>query len=208
MTREELIYKVRVKIEELSPYGDSSFVNTGGLVKPITATIDDILDETCNEVLQQLPLYVIDSADFSNEPVTMTSERTGFVDLPNDFLRLHAFKMASWKREVSVPITKQNPLYALQHNPYTMGGVINPVCVLNTYGGKKVLEYYSVPKHIEHEVVKAEYIKRFDQYNIQESIVNAYTLRCAGKVFGIFGKPNEKTLVDKEYELLLQTYII
>jgi len=217
MTKDELIYKVKAKLEELSPFDDTSYLHTDNIVKPITSYIDDALESSCNDALLIIPLHLIRPKDFHDTQLVQTSRETGYVILPKDFLRLYSFKMCSWFKDVTKPISVGNPAYALQKNPYTMGKAHSPVCVLNdnkefihdtAINLTKTLEYYSVNRYIQHNIDRALYVAKFNASEIQEDLAEFYSLSCAISVLDILGQEIEKELLTKELAEMLasQTY--
>ena len=125
MTRLEIIEKVKEKLDEVQAY---DAYQTGGV-----NLIDKLLDEAGETILNTVPLHTIPPEDFSTETHEMFTDGTGFVHLPDDFLRLSSFKLAEWDRPVTQPISKSNPLYNLQKNDVTRGKPSKPVCVIGYY---------------------------------------------------------------------------
>lgn len=71
--------------------------------------------------------------------------KTGWVLLPDDFMRLIVFEMSDWERAVYEPITPDSPLYAQQKSRWggIRGNTEKPVCALCTRPEGRVLEFYS-----------------------------------------------------------------
>ena len=72
----------------------------------------------------------------------------------------------------------------------------------------KTLEYYSVNRYIQHNIDRALYVAKFNASEIQEDLVEFYSLSCAISVLDILGQEIEKELLTKELAEMLasQTY--
>ena len=88
MTKQGLINKIKAKLEEISPFDDSSFLEQDNLVKPITSYIEDALVNSCNQARLIIPLHLFKPKELENKDIYKTSDLTGYVILPSDFLRL------------------------------------------------------------------------------------------------------------------------
>lgn len=205
MTVSELINKVKVKIDEVSVFDDGSFISSGPTeVKPISAYIEGALEDSCNEVLSSIPLYLIESESFLDATMVVTSSETGYIILPSDYLRLSELQMCTWEREVIVPLSKENPKYFQQKNKWTRGTPYQPECV-EAYNEDpvteqlvKTLEYYSIAWYTTAKKMKARYIQRFNENAIQDSLADYYSLQCGINVLDIMGS-NLADVLRKEY---------
>lgn len=214
MTREDLIRKVKVKIDEVSPFErDESNVialktPAESDIKPVYEYIEQVMKDACNEALMLIPLYRIKPKQFHNTDVHITGGveyYNGFIKLPNDFLRLHSFKLQDWEREVSVAISTQNPMYKLQCNEFTKGKPYKPVCVLDErVGVGMTLEFFSTADRTP-LVQKALYVPQFDDTDIQDSIADYFTIMTAARVFGCFGDEQREKMLLKEFDTKLKS---
>lgn len=84
---------------------------------------------------------------------------SGWVVLPDDFLRLVVFKMSDWERAVYDAITPDNPLYARQNSRIKAirGTAQRPVVALCMRPEGRVLEFYSC-KTTDATITRAVYI--------------------------------------------------
>ena len=57
----------------------------------------------------------------------MNNKLIGLLPIPDDYIRLHTFKMSTWERPVHRTTSIDNPDYILQLNPFTRGGNSKPV---------------------------------------------------------------------------------
>lgn len=214
MTREEIIYKVRVLLEEVSPFDEPSdgFFAAGGEtpsnpIKPIHTYIDNVLEESKIEVLRSLPLQLLKSAvksDMLYEPgngINVDVYGICRFDVPADFIRLASIQAKGWERSVIVSIGTENPIYTLQQNKYTRGGSAKPVvaiCPVNeTYNTH--FELYTIPVN-SGVTFNSDYEKIYEvleQFNyvydctittLSDEVVEYVCLIAAGRVADIFNQ--------------------
>lgn len=204
-SRLSIINYVKAKLDELIPEGEGvvfALSAAPNFSDPLDLLINAHLDESTKDVILSAPLTVL----FPNSAtglsgVAFEDTKTGYVVLPTDFLRLSSFKMSGWKRDVSIPITPQDPLYKKQSIPFRRGGVSRPVAVLSwkDLSGtlKRILEYYSV--NGSHAVEKLLYIPETlaeDFVAVNPNLLDSLAWMCAGKIMQITG-------MLKEFELAM-----
>ena len=114
---------------------------------------------------------------------------TGYVRLPDDFMRLVIFKMTKWKRPVVEAISDTDPRYFPQKSRFSgiRGGVDKPVCALTTGNASKILEFYSLPPgETDKSVEKARYLPlpKIENNSILmcRKLVRPIYYQCAGLV--------------------------
>lgn len=109
---------------------------------------DSLLYGTIREIIGTVPISYLKLAEIPGEP-TINQDGSGEMKLPDDFFRLAAFKMNSWKRTVYYAINESSPIYNLQFSLTTRGGVNRPVVAILP---GKIMKFWSVPsfcrKHI------------------------------------------------------------
>lgn len=185
MDRKRLQNEVKIKLEEIHPDEDIEVINS-----PL---IDSLLNESTDEVQLLAPIYLLDATEHAvstNDQVENT-DNTGYIVLPDDFLRLVSFKMSVWKRAVTQAISEENPLYNKQKNTYTRGGIAKPVAVIRfepSENNRKVLEYYSVTNN-NHNIDRLLYVDRKFAENLQDDLVDPLTWICASKVLDVMEQP-------------------
>ena len=210
MTIEQLITLTRTKMEEFSPFNDTALIaapqDTGLEDKPIQAYIEQNMEEAANSVLMMLPLRLIVPEDITTDTKTINKDGSGSVEIGDDYLRLHSFKMQSWEKEVNFAIDETHPLYILQDNPYTMGNSYKPVVVFKQNSYAKELRYYSCPRTDKtHDIEYARQVTRFNKYNIQDSLAEFYATKCAELVYKIYGMADNATIMQVELEKMIAT---
>lgn len=210
MTFEQLITLTRTKMEEFSPFNDTASIaapqNPGFEDKPVQAYIEQNMEEAANSVLMMLPLRLIIPEDITYDNQTINKDGSGSIEIGDDYLRLHSFKMKSWEREVNFAIDETHPLYILQDNPYTMGNSYKPVVVFKQNAYAKELRYYSCQrKDKTHEIEYARQVTRFNKNYIQDSLAEFYATKCAELVYKIYGMADNATIMQVELEKMIAT---
>lgn len=135
--RLSLIALTRVKIDEAMFQNEGIQFNLAGSDNSnvIDLYINAIMDESAKHILQTAPKHIITPTDgglLTCIPVPNSSGLTGYVILPDDYLRFIAFKMPDWLQEVDEPILTTNPKYKLQKYAATRGGIAKPIAVLSS----------------------------------------------------------------------------
>lgn len=211
MTRDELINAVKVKLEEFSPFegisGSGLQVETNSAyaedsIRPIHTYIDRTLDETADEVLLTVPLERIFSSQTVKDlgSVTIGSDLVGTLSVPDDYLRLYEFKMTSWSKKVTMPITPLgNPVaYQDQQNPFLRGKQIYPVLALNN----RTFEVYSAASSSD-TVETAKYVAHTAAENVQADLQQFIVVLCAAKVLEIFNRAQDAQVFRTEYASMI-----
>lgn len=188
MTRKELINIVKTKVDELSPVdAEIQFINPME-DKPIDSFVDNLLDECAKEVLQKAPVSRLDGVS-ENVEVHANKDGSGYIVLPDNFIRLLEFKMAGWKRAVVSVAEPGSEIALKQSNRFLRGGCCKPVCVFSHRPEGRVMEYYSVQK--KHEVDRFIYVKFIKAEELSWGLQDVLTWWCASRVFEIVGKLEE-----------------
>lgn len=76
------------------------------------------------------------------EGLTVDGDMTGYVSLPDDFLRLVYARLSSWVVAVDEPVLWTDRQYMMLHDRYATGSWERPVVALSRKGSRKVLELY------------------------------------------------------------------
>jgi hypothetical protein len=141
----------------------------GGIIKDVRVALDenDVLTAliasdsnslTLDEIIAQKLLHAIrdisltapavmlsDAPPMATGAITWGERTCGSITLPNDFLRLVAFRMSDWQRVVTSPIYESDADYSMQRSKYTgvHGNTIKPVVAIVEAGNWRKLEFYS-----------------------------------------------------------------
>lgn len=193
MTIKELIYKAKVKLQELTPYGSGLAVLdpstsattplTEGLVvldpqrydKPVEIYIKECIEEAYNLLIELAPSNLIPSKAFSKKTQAIKKQNgSGYIVLPEDFHSLKLFKLIGWERPVIKTMSSDGPEYQEQYNEHLRGNFSIPKCAVVSTDEGKILEYYSLPKYYKkHEIEKGYYVpKLYVDSNDNSSILD------------------------------------
>ncbi len=130
-----LIGTVKLKIDELQPQKEGvQFIDISStnISNVLDLYINGLLDEAAKHILQIAPRHVIIPTDGSSSVPVDNGDGTGYIILPDDYIRWVSFKMNTWLQEVTEPILTTDPMYKRQKYTYTRGGLAKPVCALNS----------------------------------------------------------------------------
>lgn len=200
MDRQTIIQKVQLKMDEISPYDGGEVINN--------SFVGEILDDSATTLLLKLPTYLCNPVSMGIASGTSNQDGTGYIELPDDFLRLVSFKMVEWSKSVTKPISEDHPKYNLQKISYLRGKPTKPVVVIrNDYGDstvaiQKILEYYSVVT--SHDIERAFYIKTDVAENLPDNIIDALAYQCASDAFMIMEKPDQAKIALAKLDEFIQ----
>lgn len=207
VTENEIVSKVKAIMNEIGEDTNSSLLDED------TIKIDEYIKSCIGDALS---LIILNSGIKGINPKKNTETKpsknddgSGYIILPDDFVKLLAFRMDGWKRTVSVAFPLDSEEAKRQANIYTRGGENKPVCILSySQEGKKTLEYYSVADGKEHTVSLFVYEASYNSetgVNIESSDPLFYALcyMTASLVYSIFENPNTA----KEMQTIAVNYL-
>lgn len=193
-----LINLTKLKLDEVIPEGEGlQFAVEGdaNISDPLNLLIKGILPEAGKRVLINCPANYLDPVKSTATAVQEADVKTGYIVLPDNFLRFISLKMTEWLR----PVTRLTPIeseeYLMQKNQYVRGGIAKPKAAIMhraiTTGTppdeittqKRVLEYYSV--NSSHAIDWLYYIQETAPEDIQINLRDALTWMAAGMVLQI-----------------------
>lgn len=117
-----------------------------------TLRLEDIIKSKILDAVERVhceaPYYKLEQGhNLVEDPTSLYwgEKESGWVLLPDDFMRLVVFKMSDWERAVYNVITPEDPKYAMQRSRVKglRGTTQRPVCALCVRPEGKVLEFYS-----------------------------------------------------------------
>lgn len=127
MTRSEIKQLTLSKIDEIETF-------TGASQSPSDELIEKLMDASVENMLRNAPINIIPPTKINTGAAgfvhVKNANGTGYIALPADYIRLASFKMTVWERPVVDVISVTNPIYDLQKNKATRGGVSKPVVVI------------------------------------------------------------------------------
>ena len=155
-----------------------------------TLTLDEIVKSKILEAVQRVhldaPNYLLEGGHNFGDTVYWRELESGWVLLPDDFLRLVVFEMDDWEQAVYQAISTDDPKYEKQRSRFKgiRGTAHRPVCAIGIRPEGRVLEFYSC-KSTEAKISRAIYIPdpKIDEYggvDISERCYNAVIYTAAG----------------------------
>ena len=178
-----------------------------------TLTLDEIiyakLADAVRMVEMEAPLFMLESGhDFGEQDIYINKTGKGFIILPDDFMRLIAFRMSDWTRTVYEAISESDPQYALQSSRFKgiCGNPEKPVVAIVRRAEGKVLEFYSC-KTEEASVAQATYlpipkIDRDGGIDVAEDCYRAAVYRAASLALASVGDQLSTTMLEISKSLL------
>ncbi len=128
-----------------------------------TLALDEIIKSKILEAVQRVhmesPNYLLELGHNFGDAVYWAEKESGWVLLPEDFMRLVVFEMDDWETAVYQAISTDDPEYEKQHSRFKAlrGTSQRPVCAIAIRPEGRVLEFYSC-KSKRAQVSRAVYI--------------------------------------------------
>lgn len=114
-----------------------------------TLSLNEIIRSKIEEAVRRVeavaPAHLLEEGHVFGDSIYWENDGCGWVLLPDDFMRLVAFRMSDWERTCYTAISANDPQYALQSSRYKgiRGNVQKPVCAIVNRAEGKVLEFFS-----------------------------------------------------------------
>lgn len=155
-----------------------------------TLALDEIIKSKILEAIQRVhrdaPNYLLEGGHNFGDAVYWRELESGWVLLPQDFLRLVVFEMDDWEQAVYQAISTDDPEYEKQRSRFKgiRGTAQRPVCAIAIRPEGRVLEFYSC-KSTDSQVSRAIYMPypKIDEdggVDISERCYNAVVYTTAG----------------------------
>mgnify|MGYP003213579236 FL=1 len=112
-----------------------------------TLSLEEIIRSKIVEAVRRVetaaPVQFLEEGHDFSSGIYWNGDGSGWVLLPDDFMRLIAFRMSDWERTVYEAISVDDPLYAKQSSRYKgiRGNVQKPVCAIVNRAEGKALEF-------------------------------------------------------------------
>lgn len=166
-----------------------------------TLSLEDIIRSKIVEAVRRVetaaPVHFLEEGHDFGDAVYWGDLESGWVLLPDDFMRLIAFRMSDWERTVYAAISVDDPLYAKQSSRYKgiRGNVQKPVCAVVNRAEGKALEFYSCNSEDAY-VSRASYlpyphIDEDDGIDISEKCYTAVIYTVAALVLTTYGEADK-----------------
>lgn len=138
--------------EALVQFGDVDTLQLNDIIK-------SKIVEGIKRVHSQAPAHLLDGGYNFGTSIYWKNNGTGWVLLPEDFMRLVVFEMNDWERAVFDALSIENEEYKKQSSRFkgVMGNPQKPICVLSFRAEGRVLEFYSC-KNTDAMISRASYI--------------------------------------------------
>lgn len=140
----EIIKDVRIALDQnktsetLSALGDVDTLSIDEIIK-------SKIEEGVRRIHSEAPVYLLDGGHHFGDSLYWGERASGWILLPDDFMRLVVFKMSDWERPVFSAISVEDSEYQKQSSRFkgVRGTSQNPVCVVSFRPEGRVLEFYS-----------------------------------------------------------------
>lgn len=171
-----------------------------------TLTIDEIIISKIIEGIKHVhstaPAYLIDGATSFAGNVNWGDKESGWILLPDDFMRFVSFKMDDWSRPVYSCSTTDDIEYEKQSSRFKglRGTSQKPLCFIAIRPGGRALEFYS-SKSTDAEVEMATYLPypqiESDSVRICSRCYNAVIYTIAALVLMTFGDAEKSNVFNE-----------
>lgn len=173
-----------------------------------TLSLEEIIRSKIVEAVQRVeeeaPMFLLEEGHLfgNNEDIYWRDLESGWILLPDDFMRLVSFRMSDWERTVYHAISADDPLYKKQSSRYKgiRGNVQKPVCAIVNRPEGKVLEFYSCNSK-NAEIIFASYlpyprIDHNDTIDICEKCYGAIVYTIAALVYATYGESDKSNTMN------------
>ena len=215
MTREELIKKVALKMDEISSSDDVIVPVNVSDNNPLYTQINGLLNESINDVLTKAPIYRIQNHVVSMKESTAgstfdNSRATAVIVVPNDFIRLVSITDDSFQRPIVDLAIEGDGVDKRQHNKFLVAKSAKPVAVIGRdQNGARVITCYSYELNTTPSPTMS-YVKRYEsnldamlEVDLDSYIIDVVSWVCAGRVFAAQGDINKGKICDDNAAALM-----
>lgn len=217
MTREELIKKVALKMDEISSSDDVIVpVNTGDN-NPLYTQINNLLNESVNDALMKAPIYRIQNQVVALEAANWNLTDSVFdglrkiavASVPEDFIRVASITDSAFQRPIVDLAIEGDNVDKRQHNRHLVAKNAKPVAVLGRGTNGRIITCYSYDS-AETPNPTMLYVKRYDndrdtnaETDLDGYMIDLVSWVCAGKVFAAQGDINKGKICDDNAAALM-----
>ena len=179
-----------------------------------TLSLNEIIRSKIVEAVRRVettaPVYLLEEGHIFGDAVHWGSLESGWVLLPDDFMRLIAFRMSDWERTVYAAISVDDPLYAKQSSRFKgiRGNVQKPVCAIVNRAEGKALEFYSCNSEDAYvsrgSYIPYPHIDEDDGIDICEKCYTAVVYTVASLVLTTLGETDKASVFTELAKSILQ----
>lgn len=205
-----MTYQVADIVKDVRVCLDQNMVSDAlaGIGDVDTLALDEIIESKIVEAVQRVhmeaPYYLLEDGheilgtdDEFGDAIHWEDLESGWVMLPDDFLRLVVFEMDDWEQAVYAAISVDDPEYEKQRSRFKgiRGTAQKPVCAIAVRPEGRVLEFYSCKSNGAH-VSRAVYIPYpaidgFGGIDISERCYTAVIYTAAGLTLTALGETDK-----------------
>ena len=178
-----------------------------------TLSLDDIVRSKILEAVVRVhtnaPTYLLEQGHNFGDAIYWGDLESGWVLLPQDFMRLIVFEMSDWEKAVFTAISTTDPEYALQRQRIKAlrGTAQKPVCAITIRPEGRALEFYSC-KSEKAYVSRATYlpyphIDEDDGIDICERCYTAVVYTVAALVLTTYGEADKAAALNELAKTIL-----
>nr|DAV37242.1 MAG TPA: hypothetical protein [Caudoviricetes sp.] len=172
-----------------------------------TLSINDIIKSKIVEAIKRIhseaPSHLLDGGYNFGDEIYWKDNCTGWILLPENFMRFVVFQMNDWERPVFFPISTDDPEYEKQSSRFKgiRGNPQRPVCAISIRPEGRVLEFFSC-KSNEAKVSRAVYIPypqidRYGAVEICQRCYDAVIYTIAALVLTTFGDTDKSSALSE-----------
>lgn len=217
MTREELIKKVALKMDEISSSDDLIVPVGTGDNNPLYTQINNLLNESVNDALMKAPVYRLHghiksvTTSTAKELFTTTTKkrRAAVIAVPDDFVRLALISDEAFQRPITELAIEGDDTDKRQHNVHLVGKSAKPVAVINNGANGRTITCYSYDTNTTPSPVMS-YVERYNkdkdpsaEAGLDDYMVDLVSWVCAGRVFAAQGDMNKGKICDENAASLM-----
>ena len=214
MTREELIKKVALKMDEISSSDDVQVPVVESDNNPLYTQINYLLNESVNDVLMKAPIFRIQKQiatikEYKEKELFNKTRKAVVFAIPNNFLRLVSITDSIFQRPIVDLALEGDDIDKRQHNKFLVAKYAKPIAIIGQGSTGKTITCYSYD--IDYAPNPSlNYIKRYEQdldyfsdTNLDGYLTDIVSWLCAGKVFAAQGDVNKGKICDENAAALM-----
>ena len=217
MTREELIKKVALKMDEVSSSDDVIVPVNISDNNPLYTQINALLNESVNDVLTKAPIYRLqnhietaDASIVSVKDIFDGKRKVAVVAVPEDFIRIASISDEAFQRPIVDLALEGDAVDKRQHNRLLVAGSAKPIAVIGRdVTGGRIITCYSYGNDAT-PAPSFNYVKRYNnnsdtsaETDLDGFMIDVVSWVCAGKVFAAQGDINKGKLCDENASALM-----
>ena len=215
MTREELIKKVALKMDEISSSDDVIIAVNAGDNNPLYTQINSLLNESVNDVLTKAPIHRLQSqigvinSGTTTDSTTYAPRKVACITVPDDFIRVASINDSAFKRPIVDLSIEGDNISNRQSNKFLIAKNAKPIAVLGRDGnGKRTIKCFSYASS-ETPNPTTLYVKRYESTDMSadtgfdDYLIDIISWVCAGRVFAAQGDVTKGQICDTNASALM-----